>query len=185
MDEEYEDSGGTRWRVVILILCALLAAAAIVLAYFLFWRKPPADENVNRIGYAEEAVAGAGVTAVDESALQSAAYNLVLLEESSPGVSLEYKNNPKSDDGKNFTCHIANAADNQYDMYIAVYADSGCTDELFRSGRLPPGTPLAQLTLARALEPGVHECTVAFIQVEDGSETVHAQTLITMDFTVS
>ena len=80
MDEEYEDSGGTRWRVVILILCALLAAAAIVLAYFLFWRKPPADENVNRIGYAEEAVVGAGVTAVDESAMHIAADNLFILE---------------------------------------------------------------------------------------------------------
>ncbi len=184
MDEEYEDSGGTRWRVVILILCALLAAAAIVLAYFLFWRKPPADENTTRIGYAEEVVTGTGVTAVDESALQSAADNMFLLEES-PGVSLEYKNTPKSTDGKNFTCHIANAADNLYDMYIAVYADSGCTDELFRSERLAPGTPVEQLTLARELEPGVHPCTVAFIQVEDGSESVLSQTLVTMDFTVS
>lgn len=182
MDEEYEESGGIRWRAVILILCALLAAAA--LAYFLFLRKPPVKEEAKPLGYAKGVVSEAGVTAVDEASLQNAADNMFLLEES-PGVSLEYKNHPKSTDGKNFTCHLANAADNLYDMYIAVYADRDGTDELYRSPRLSPGTPLDQITLTRALEPGEHACTVAFIQVEDGSETVHGQTLVTIDFVVS
>lgn len=185
MDEEYEDSGAARRRagIVILILTVLLAAATAVLVYVLL-RKPPAEEEVKRMGYAEGAVVETGVTVVDEASLQDAV-DFLFLNEDTPEISLEYRNNPKSTDGKSFICHIANAADNQYDMYIAVYSDGGCTDELFHSDRLPPGTVLDSLTLGRTLEPGVHELTVAFIQLEDGSETVHAQTLITMDFTVS
>lgn len=182
MDEEYEESGGSRIRIVILILSVLLAAAVGVLVYLLL-RKPPAAEEVKRMGYAEGAVVETGVTVVDEDSLQDAADFLFLNDDTSE-IALEYRNNPKSNDGKNFVCHIANAADNVYDMYIAVYSDSDCTDELFRSDRLTPGTALDSLTLARTLEPGGHELTVAFIQVEDGEETVHAQTLITMDFTV-
>lgn len=183
-EEEYEESGGSRARVVILILAVLLAAAAAVavLVYFLL-RKSPDEEEVKRMGYAEGVVVETGVTVVDEDSLQDAA-DFLFLNEDTPEIALEYRNNPKSNDGKNFACHIANAADNVYDMYIAVYSDSNCTDELFRSDRLTPGTALDSLSLARTLEPGVHELAVAFIQVEDGEETVHAQTLVTLDFTV-
>lgn len=185
MDEEYEESGGLDRRagIVILILSVLLAAAVIVLAYLLL-RKPPVNEEVERMGYAEGAVVETGVTVVDEASLQDAA-DFLFLNDDAPEISLEYRNNPKSTDGRHFTCHIANAADNLYDMYIAVYSDGGCSDELFRSDRLPPGTALDSLTLGRTLEPGVHELTVAFIQAEDGSETVRAQTLIAMDFMVT
>lgn len=184
MDEEYEESGGMRWRIIILILSVLLVIAGVVLAYFLFWKKPPADEKENRIGYAEGVVAETSITAVDENALQSAAETLFGSEEA-PTVALEYKNHPRSSDGEHFTCHMANAADNEYDMYIVIYADTGCTDALFRSERLAPGDAVEELTLERKLETGEHPLTVAFNLVEDGSESVVAQTLITMDFTVS
>lgn len=181
-EEEYEESGAGRFRVVILILCVLLAAGAGVVGYLLL-RKSPAPEEAGRMGYAEGAVVETGITVVDEESVQDAA-DLLFLNDDPPEIALEYRNNPKSSDGREFACHIANAADNAYDMYIAVYSDSGCTDELFRSDRLAPGTALDSLSLGRTLEPGVHELTVAFIQVEDGGEDVHAQTQITMDFTV-
>lgn len=182
MDEEYEDSGGIRWRVIILILLVVLVSTAIVLAYFLLHKRD--DENIKPLGYAKNGVVETGITVVDEHSMPDAAGPLFFNDPASE-ISLEYKNNPQSADGKNFTCHIANAAENVYDMYIAVYADRDCSDELFRSERLSPGTSLEELTLARELEPGVHELTTAFIQVEDESETVRAQTLISMDFTVS
>ncbi len=57
-----------------------------------------------------------------------------------PGVTLEYKNDARSEDGENFSCYIANAVENAYDMYIQIFADAELTDQLLLTGLLRPGT---------------------------------------------
>ena len=102
-------------------------------------------------------------------------------------IGLEYKNEAFSTDGQNFDCYIANAARNNYDMFIAIYADAEMTDQLFLSGLIPPGRAFDHITLNRPLEQGTHTVYIAFSQVEvvDGQQTMRAQALVTLNFHVN
>lgn len=133
-----------------------------------------------KISYASE-----GVTAVeDETALQ-AAVDEMYEKAGEDGVALEYRNDAASSDGKTFTCYIANSVENGYDMFIALYKDAELTEQLYLSGLIRPGTAFKSVTLDSALEQGTHTVYCAFTQMEEDLETIHAQVIVTMEFTVS
>jgi hypothetical protein len=133
------------------------------------------------IGYAE------GVTEVEDPEALQKMVDEVFASADKPPFALEYKNGAYSEDGVNFSCYIANAASNEYDMFICVYADAALTDELYVSQLLRPGTAFDQITLNRKLEPGVHRVYVPHTQIaiEDGEQTIMAQNTVTMDFIVN
>ncbi|MBQ9493557.1 MAG: hypothetical protein IJR54_07495 [Oscillibacter sp.] len=144
---------------------------------------PPAERTGTgglRIGYEED------LTVVeDPDTLQKAVDRAI--EQSREGVGLEYKNDAYSSNGTDFICYIANAESNQYDMFIAIYGDEAFTDELFLSKLMRPGQAFDHVTLSHPLDPGSHTVYVAFTQVEelDGEQAIHAQVLVTMNFTVT
>jgi len=128
-----------------------------------------------------------GVTVVEDNpeAYQKTLESLRKESEKMP-VGLEYKNDAYSEDGSTFSCYIANAVRNQYDMYIDIY-DETMTEELFLSGLIRPGNAFESITLNRPLSEGTHELFVAFTQVkptEDGDFSIQAQIIIIMDFHV-
>ena len=98
-------------------------------------------------------------------------------------IALEFKNDAFSNDGKTFVCYLGNSALNEYDMYVAIYADAELTDMLYMSGLVPPGSGFEEITLDKELEEGDHRVYIAFTQMED-PKTIHAQTVYTMDFHV-
>ena len=116
--------------VLVIVLVVVVAAAAVIF----FNRQPQApptedltDGNVPMLGYAE----GTTVTR-DENALQDAVDKMAeKLEKGS--MMLEYEGDAYSSDGENFTGYLANAAENSYDMYFDMYADSALKDEIFLS----------------------------------------------------
>jgi hypothetical protein len=101
-------------------------------------------------------------------------------------MALEYRNDAYSDDRRTFQCYIANSQSNEYDMFIAIYADAEYNDLLYLSELLRPGSAFEQVTLERALPPGDHEVYVAFTQVEetDGEQAIRGQNRVTMNFHV-
>lgn len=137
------------------------------------------EEEKPKIGYAE------GVTVVEDPDAFQKAVDEMYDKAAQPGVGLEYKNDAFSTDGEKFECYIANAASNQYDMYIQIFSDSELTDQLFLSQLLRPGTAFDNITLEHKLDSGDHKVYVAFTQVEDDQQTIHAQVMVTMDFHVS
>ncbi len=137
------------------------------------------EEEKPKIGYAE------GVTVVEDPDALQKTVDEMYEKAAEGGVGLEYKNDAFSSDGEKFECYIANAAKNKYDMYIQIFADSGLTDELFLSQLLRPGTAFDNITLEHKLDPGDHRVYVAFTQVEEDLETIHAQVMVTMDFHVT
>lgn len=159
----------SRWVIVILVIALLAAVAAIV---FLVTREPkaPPPTQQGKIGYSEGAV---------------------LLDDSKPveytppeAITLDYKGQAVSEDGKTFQCKIANAQENQYDMYIDIYADNALTDQLFLSELFRPGTGFEEITLNRALDPGTHTAYLVFTQVEEDQSTMHNQLVVTIDLVV-
>lgn len=165
MDTKKASGQSTKIFIVVgIIVIALLAAIVVIL----LGRQPQAavnDGNPQKIGYSAEAK-----VMLDENTLQAAIDEAV--ENAKNGmVALSYQNDAYSKDGKTFSCYIANDAGNLYDMFVAIYADSGLTDQIFLSGLIPPGSGFEEITLDHALESGDHRVYVAVTQVETDEET--------------
>jgi len=148
-------------------------------------KQEPVEENKDsgfHVGYAVE-----GITAVEDPDAMTKAIDEAYEKAEEGRMALEYKNDAVSDNGTDFSCYIANSVDNQYDMFIAIYADIGFTDELYLSQLIRPGTAFEQVTLNRALDPGKHEVYVAFTTVEttEDEQIIHGQSLVTMNFIVN
>ena len=159
-------------------LAAVVAVSAGAVVYTLNNREESSDGLT--IGYAS----GAGVF-LDEESLQAAMDNAMA---DTGGVTLRYKNNAYSNDGKNFNCFLANSPYNAYDAFFTICTDGGMTDQIFLSELVPPGGGFESIRLDRALEPGSHTVYVAITQVEtaeDGTQTIKGQAVYTMDFHVS
>lgn len=170
-----------RWLVPAL-LAVIILLLIVVLVFVLKGRgaEPTAiEDNTPILGYAE------GTTVIsDEDALQKAVDEMYANAEDE-GIPLSFQNDAFSTDGENFTCYIANPASSRYDMYIQIFADDEYTDQLFLSGLLRPGNAFETIKLDHALDVGTHRVIVAFTQVEDDLATIHAQVMVTMDFTVA
>lgn len=170
-----------RWLVPALLAVVILLLI-VVLVFVLKGRgaEPTAiEDNTPILGYAE------GTTVVEDPEALQKAIDEMYANAAQEGVPLSYRNEASSEDGENFTCYIANPAGSRYDMYIQIFADDALTDQLFLSGLLRPGTAFDNIKLDHSLDPGTHRVYVAFTQVEEDLATIHAQVMVTMDFTVT
>ena len=106
-----------KWVVILLaVVCVLLMGVCVLLLGGRNTQpQPPVPEDETpKIKYAE------GVTAVeDPEALQKAVAEMYE-QARQPGMRLEYRNDATSTDGQTFSCYIANATRNTYDMYIDI-----------------------------------------------------------------
>ena len=109
----------------------------------------------------------------DEDALQDAVDALYKQAKEGQMV-LQMQTQASSVDGLNFTCSLANAKENRYDMFMVLYLDE-TQEEIYRSGLIPLGGKIVEFTTTKQLEPGNYEATLVFNQVEEDRETIHAQ----------
>ncbi len=157
-------------------LLAMLLCAAFLLSFSGCKKQ---EDETSKIGYAE------GVTVVEDPDALQKAVDEMYKNAAEGNVALEYKNDASSEDGKTFSCYIANSTANKYDMYIQMFADSELTDQLLLSGLIRPGSAFDEITLEHELETGDHTVYVAFTQVEEDLETIHAQVIVTMELHVT
>jgi len=174
-----------RWLIPALLGVVILLLTVILV----FVLRPGADSGpaVDAVGTSDTPKIGyaTGTTVVEDPDALQKAVDEMYAKAAEGGVALEYKNDAFSTDGTNFTCYVANAVENSYDMYIQIFADQELTDQLLLTGLIRPGSAFDNITLDHALDPGTHRVYVAFTQVEENLETIHAQVFVTMDFTVT
>lgn len=125
--------------------------------------------QVDDIGYES------GTVASDEAELQKFADHM---KNEDGKVSLEYKNAASSSDGKKFNCYIANSMNNKYDMYLGIYSDSTCEEELYLSKLLKPGTGIEEFECNKKLSPGNYSVILVFTLVGEDHKTIKSQTPI-------
>jgi len=164
------DSPNERRRKPVLLLLLLAIVVVAAAAAVIVLKRPQEVPETKKIGYSE---------------------GTVLLKDSGPveltppdAITLEYSHIAMSSDGQNFECKINNAQENQYDMYIDIYADAALTDQLFLSELFRPGSGFQQIKLNRALEKGNHTGYLVFTQVEDDQSTMHNQMVVTINLIV-
>lgn len=164
---------------VVVVLCIVVVGLVVTLQSRNADPVQIADDSDNSVlGYAD------GVTVVDdESALQAAVDKMLADAENEMVAS--FQNQAISEDGKTFTCYIANSEYNTYDMFIALYTDlSGETEPIYLSGLMRPGEAFREITLDEALDSGTHEVYLVFTQVEDDHATMHGQSVVTIEMQV-
>lgn len=170
-----------------LLTLILVAGVAAGVAVFVMSRnsgdsaQSSGGANPLIVGYAQE-----GVTVVDDQEEFNKAVADMVERAQQPGVSLRFKSEAYSDDGKTFDCYLGNDASNGMDMFIAIYTDDTFEDELFLSELLRPGAVFERITLNRALDPGSHNVVAAFSLVteQDGQQAIVKQTFMGLQFNV-
>lgn len=175
---EEEEGGSKKWLRALLFLVvagALIAGGIWAGKTFFGGGAGGADSQPGYQSALEAARAGkaigyaTGVVATDPETLQDQVDEM-RRRSKEPGLSLEYKNEAYSQDGRTFACYIGNSAKNVDDMFITIYADPELTDILFLSELLVPGTRFEEITLERKLEPGRHEAYLVHTQVKENQE---------------
>lgn len=120
-----------------------------------------------------------GLTVVDEDSMQSAVEEAI---NRMGQIAVSYQAQAFSENGKDFSCYIANSQANEYDMYIGIYEAGKESDPtvppLFLSGLMKPGEAFETITLTRTLDPGTHKCTLSMTLVADDHQTLKGQTLL-------
>lgn len=164
-------------------LAALLLSGVMFLSALTGCKKKEEEKQSGLIlDYASE-----GVVEMEDPASLQKAFDEAKKAAQDGMFGLNYRNDAYSTDGKTFSCHIGNSRQNADDIFIAIYADPECTDELYISQLLRPGTAYETIELNRALEPGDHTVYVPHTKIRliDGVQTIVGQVVITMDFHVS
>ncbi len=184
-----EKTSSGRGKLLVPILLAAVIVLLLIVVIVLLVRPAGTAQNggdpAQSAGVPKLAYANEGVTVVDDpDALQKAVDEMYQQVEEGR-IALNYQNDAASEDGTNFSCYLGNSPDNRYDAYFVIFADDQLTDQLCLTGLIKPGQAFESLTLTRALDKGVHRLYVAMTQVEEDMQTLHANVVFTMDFTVS
>lgn len=169
-----KEKSNTKLKVVFAVVIVALLAVIGVLVYKLTHmpepEAPQAQESTmpegNLFDYDDSAVA------IDENSMSKALLDMV--DKVKDGnMSLEMKTTAVSPDGTNFSCKLANAPENRYDMFMTLYLDD-TGEEIYKSGLIPLGMEINTFQINRKLDPGTYEATLVYTQVNDDKATVHA-----------
>ena len=165
---------------LVVLLAVTIGAGAFVIVRLLNREEtPPVPDTGLQIGYASE-----GVTVLDEADAQQQAINDLL--RGGPGLSIDYKGDAYSVNGKDFECYIGNSDVNTEDMYIQICTDASMTDTVFLSQLIRPGYAFRTITLDREFPNGDYTFYVCFTTVnnENGEVAITGQTTVAVDFHV-
>lgn len=176
-----KEKGGKKGLILLAAIIILLLAAVIVLLVVVFLQREPGQPQ--EVPAAGDALTyDASVVLDDPETLQKLVDEMVRKAEEGT-MTLEMQVDAVSSDGTTFSCYLANAAENSYDMFMTLYLDE-TQEEIYRTGLIPLGGRIESFTLAEALEKGNHSCTLVFNQVEKDLETIHAQVNVGLNLIV-
>lgn len=158
-----------------LVLCLVLAGALVFVL---------SNQNNNVAEPVQTATAqptldyATGVTVIDEDSMKTAVEEAI---NKMGQIAVSYQGQAISENGKDFSCYIANSQANEDDMYIGIYEGEEIDENaepLFLSGLMKPGEAFESITLNRTLDPGSYECVLSMSLVADDHKTIKGQTLL-------
>jgi hypothetical protein len=184
LDKE-KNNNKTLWIVLAVVVVLLVAVVAVLVVFLL---KKNNESNVQQVS--ENSGNGSAVFAYETSAVATdpetlqELYNKMLEEAKEGTMALEMQTEAFSSDGTDFSCYIANAINNKYDMFVVIYNDE-TQEEIYRSGLIPVGSRIEAFTSSKKFEPGTYVGTIVYNQVEDDHATIHAQVNIGLNLNVN
>lgn len=173
-----EKSGKT--GIILMAVVIVLLAVVIVLLVMFRPREPAKSDTLPAAGGA--LTYDTAVVLDDPETLQKLVDEMV--RKAAEGtMTLEMQVDAVSSDGLTFSCYLANAVENNYDMFMTLYLDE-TKEEIYRSGLIPLGGRIESFALTEELAKGNHSCTLVFNQVEEDLQTIHAQVNVGLNLIV-
>ncbi|MBP3857845.1 MAG: hypothetical protein IK990_19755 [Ruminiclostridium sp.] len=183
MAEEEKKDSKSKIIIIVLIAVVLVLAAAVTLV-FLSQNNSGVESDGN-----ETVLSSAAVTSTEDKnplildydgsaiALNADDLNKMIDQQKVDvgEIALEYQNIALSENGTDFSCHLANSEKNTEDMFIAIYTDATYAERIYLSGLLAPGTVIEDFKSEISFEPGVHEVVTVFTTVADDHQTMTGQ----------
>lgn len=176
MAEEKKSSNKKLVIILIVVIVLLVAGGA---AFLLLNGKKPAEQGTLTSNGTIPYAANVGVVKENEDLTSK------LKEGTENRIPLHFATAAQSKDGENFTCVLGNPQGAQYDMYFDIYADDECTDQLYVSGLVPPGSQLESFKSNKTFPKGTtQDVTLVVTTVEDDHKTLHMQTRVALTLVV-
>lgn len=99
-------------------------------------------------------------------------------------IPLHYAAGATSRDGVNFKCVLGNPKGAAHDVYFDIYADAECTERIYLSGLVAPGTQLESFKSEKRFPEGNTDVVLVVTKVGDDHETLIAQTAVVLTLIV-
>lgn len=100
-------------------------------------------------------------------------------------IPLHFSTTATSSDGTNFKCVLGNPNGAQYDIYFDIYADDACTEQIYLSGLVAPGSQLEGFTSSKTFPKGTQDVVLVVTQVEPDHQTLRLQTMVSITLVVA
>lgn len=174
MAEEKKSQNRTVIIILIVVIVLLLAGGA---TFFILNGKSKSGEEASTSGgIAYET--NVGMVKPNEDLAEK------LKEGVGDRIPLHFSTTARSSDGVNFKCVLGNPDGAQYDIYFDIYADEDCTEQIYLSGLIAPGTQLEGFTSSKTFPQGTQDVVLVVTQVEDDHSTLHLQTRVVLTLIV-
>ncbi len=108
-----------------------------------------------------------------------------LKEGSGDRIPLHFSTTAVSEDGVNFKCVLGNPDGAQYDIYFDIYTNAECTEQIYLSGLVAPGSQLESFKSSKSFPKGTHDVVLVVTQVEEDHKTLHLQTKVALTLSVT
>ena len=186
MEQGSQKGKDRKTGVILMAVIIILLMAVVVLLVVMFLKKEPVQTDVPPV--ATPAAGGAltydSMVVLDDPETLQKLVDEMVRKAKEGTMTLEMKVDAVSSDGFTFTCYLANALENNYDMFMTLYLDE-TKEEIYRTGLIPLGGRIETFTLEKGLEKGNHSCTLVFNQVEEDLQTIHAQVNVGLNLIVN
>jgi len=174
---EEKKSSNNKVVIILIIVIVLLIAGGVT--FFILNGKKPAEEGTLTSDGTIPYAANVGMVKENEDLAEK------LKEGVGDRIPLHFSTTAKSEDGENFKCVLGNPQGAQYDMYFDIYADDECTDQIYVSGLIPPGSQLESFKSNKKFPKGTNQdVTLVVTTVEDDHKTLHLQTRVALTIVV-
>lgn len=176
MAEETKSSNKKNKKILIILIIVIVLLLAGGAVFFALNAKDKPEESQTGVIPYEQNI---GVVKPDEDLAEK------LKEGTENRIPLHFATSAVSTDGENFKCVLGNPDGAQYDMYFDMYADDACTEQIYLSGLVPPGSQIENFKTNKVFPKGSTEVTLVITTVEEDHKTLHIQTRVALTLVVN
>lgn len=174
-----ETKSSNKKIIIILVIIIVLLLAGGAAFFIINANKKPAEQGALTSDGTIPYAANVGMVKPNEDLAEK------LKEGTGNRIPLHFSTTAVSSDGKNFKCVLGNPDGAQYDIYFDIYADNDCTERIYLSGLVAPGTQLEGFTSEKTFSKGTQDVVLVITQVEDDHKTLHLQTKVVLTLSVT
>lgn len=173
-----ETKSSNKKIIIILVIIIVLLLAGGAAFFIINANKKPAEQGALTSDGTIPYAANVGMVKPNEDLAEK------LKEGVEDRIPLHFATTATSKDGENFKCVLGNPQGAKYDIYFDLYADEECTEQMYISGLVPPGSQIESFKSNKKFPKGTQDVVLVVTTVEEDHKTLHLQTRVYLTLVV-